>query len=42
MEALAPLANDLPRSIESRSDDIIGKAGGSIEDDLGADDISIR
>jgi hypothetical protein len=42
MEALPPLADDLTRSIESRSDEVIGEAGSSIQDDLGANHISIR
>src|SRR5271169_6896571 len=42
MEALAPLADDLTRSIESGSDEVIGQTIGSIEDDLGANHISIR
>ena len=42
MESLAPLADDLTRSIESGSDEVIWKAIGSIEDDLGANHISIR
>src|SRR5713101_5757206 len=41
METFAPLADDLSRRIESRGDDVVGQAVGSIEDDLGTDDISI-
>jgi hypothetical protein len=42
MEALTPLADDLPRRIEPRGDDVVGEALGGIEDDLGTDHIPIR
>jgi len=41
-EALAPLADDLARRIEPRGDDIVAQALGREQDDLGADDVTIR
>src|SRR6059036_92885 len=41
-EALAPFADDLPRGIEPCSDLVIGEPQGSVEDDLGPHDVSIR
>jgi hypothetical protein len=41
-ESLAPLADDLARSVESGSDDIVGGALGRKKDDLGPNHISIR
>jgi hypothetical protein len=41
-ESLTPLADDLARRIESRGDHIIGETLGREEDDLGANDITIR
>jgi hypothetical protein len=41
-EAVAPFADDLARRIESGSDDIIAEPFGGEQDDLRADNISIR
>lgn len=41
-ESVPPLADDLARGIESRRDDVVSDALGGEQDDLGADDISIR
>jgi len=41
-EAMAPLADDLPRRIQPRADLVIAEAGGGKEHDLGTDDITIR
>jgi hypothetical protein len=41
-EALAPLADDLARRIESRGDEIVAQAVGGEQHDLGADDVAIR
>jgi hypothetical protein len=41
-EAVAPLADNLPRSIQARRDDIVGQSVGGQQDQLRADDISIR
>jgi hypothetical protein len=41
-KSLAPLADDLARRIEASRDDLIGEALGREQDDLGADDLSIR
>ena len=40
-ESLAPLADNLARSVESRGDHIVGEALGGKKDDLGADDFTI-
>ena len=39
---VAPLADDLPRRIQPRGDDIVAQALGREQDDLGADDVPIR
>ena len=41
-ESFAPLTDDLARDIQPRRDDIVGRAFGRQQDDLGADAISIR
>ena len=41
-EAVAPLADDLARRIESGGDEIVAEPVGGEQDDLGADDVSIR
>jgi hypothetical protein len=41
-EALAPLADDLSWSIEPCGDTVVVQTLGSVEDDLGADHITIR
>jgi hypothetical protein len=41
-EALAPLANDLPRGIKPCGDAVIIEALGGVEDNLGSDYITIR
>jgi len=41
-EPVAPLADNLPRGIQARRDDVIGQALGGQEDELGPDDVSIR
>jgi hypothetical protein len=41
VEALAPLADDLARRIQTSGDDVIGQSLGGEQDDLGADDIAI-
>src|SRR2546427_12878381 len=41
-EALAPLADDLARGIESLGDLIVGEPSRGIENNLGSDNISIR
>jgi hypothetical protein len=41
-ETVAPFADDLARCIESRSDKIVAEALGRQQDDLRADDVSIR
>lgn len=41
-KSLAPFADDLARRIEPGSDSIVGEALGCQEDDLGANDITIR
>jgi hypothetical protein len=41
-ETVAPFADDLARSIESGRDEIIPEPFGGQQDDLRADDISIR
>jgi len=40
-EALSPLTDDLTWGIEAQGDLVVTEAGGSVEDDLGTDDISI-
>ena len=42
VETLTPLADDLAWGVESGSDDIVCQAIGGVEDDFGADDITIR
>jgi hypothetical protein len=39
---VAPFAHDLPWRIESRGDKIVAESFGRQQDDLRADDISIR
>jgi hypothetical protein len=39
---VAPFADDLPRRIEARGDEIVAQALGGQEDDLRADNVSIR
>ena len=41
-EALAPLADDLPWGIQPRGNDIVGQSLCGEQDELGANDISIR
>jgi hypothetical protein len=41
-EAVAPLADDLSWGIQPRRDDIVGQPPGCQQDQLGADDVSIR
>jgi hypothetical protein len=41
-EAFAPLTDDLARGIQASRDHIVGEPLGCKEDQLGADDISIR
>jgi len=41
-EPVPPLADDLARSIEARCDDVVPDVLSGEQDDLGADDISIR
>ena len=41
-EALAPLADDLPRRIQPGGDDIVAETLGSEQDDLRADNVAIR
>jgi hypothetical protein len=41
-EPVPPLADDLARCIESRRDDVVSDVLGGEQDDLGANDISIR
>ena len=41
-EPVAPLADDLPRGIQTRRDDIVGQSLGGQQDKLRADDVSIR
>src|SRR5512134_291853 len=41
-EPLTPLADDLTRRIEARSDEVIGKAISRHENDSGADNVTIR
>jgi hypothetical protein len=41
-EAVAPFADDLARRIEAGGDEIVAEALGCQEDDLCADDVSIR
>src|SRR5712692_6284724 len=41
-EALSPFGDDLPAGIEAPGDLVIAEAIGGQEDDLGADDLSIR
>lgn len=40
-EAFAPFADDLARGVQPRGDGVIVEALGGVENDLGADDISI-
>src|SRR5260221_14287740 len=42
MEALSPLADDLPRRIETRRDLVVTEPLGCEQDDLGTNDIAIR
>jgi hypothetical protein len=42
VKALAPLADDLPRRVQPGADRIVVEPGGREEDDLGANDVSIR
>jgi len=41
-EAFAPLADDLAWGIQASRDDIVGQPRGGEQDQLGADDVSIR
>src|SRR5436309_1852701 len=41
-ETVAPFANNLPRRIESRADEIVTEPLSRQQDDLRADDVSIR
>ena len=41
-KAVAPFADDLARRIESRGDEIVPESLGGQQDDLRADDVSIR
>jgi hypothetical protein len=41
-EAVAPFADDLPRHIEARGNDVVAQALSGQQHDLGADDVSIR
>jgi hypothetical protein len=41
-EALAPLADDLARRVETSSDDVVAEAVGGQQHDLGADNVTIR
>lgn len=41
-ETLSPFADDLARKVEARCNDVIGETLGSVENDLSANDISIR
>ena len=41
-EAVAPFADDLPRHIEARGNNVVAQAFSSQQYDLGADDVSIR
>jgi hypothetical protein len=41
-EALAPLTDDLARGVQTRGNDIVGQPLGGEQDQLGADDVSIR
>ena len=41
-ESLAPLADNLARRVQARSDDIVGKPFGRKQHDLGADHVTIR
>jgi hypothetical protein len=41
-EPVAPLADDLSRGIQPRADLIVAETSGRQEDDLGADNITIR
>jgi hypothetical protein len=41
-EAVAPFADNLPRGIQARRDDIVGETLGGQQDQLRADDVSIR
>jgi hypothetical protein len=42
VEALAPLADDLARRVQAGPDLVVAEAGGGQEDDLGANDVTIR
>jgi hypothetical protein len=41
IEALSPLAYDLPRRIQARGDDVVAQPLASQEDDLGSDHVAI-
>jgi hypothetical protein len=41
-ETVAPFADNLPRGIQARRDDIVGQSLGGQQDELRADDVSIR
>jgi len=41
-EALAPLADNLARAVQAGRDDVVGQPLGGEQDQLGADDVSIR
>jgi hypothetical protein len=41
-EVFAPLADDLSRGVQACGNGVIVEALGSVEDDLGPDDVSIR
>jgi hypothetical protein len=42
VKALAPLADDLARRVQAGPDLVIAEAAGGQQDDLGADDVTIR
>jgi len=42
VEALAPLADDLARRVQAGPDLVIAEAGRGQQDDLGANDVTIR
>jgi hypothetical protein len=41
-ETLAPFGDDLARRIEACGDDVVGQPLGRIQDNLGADNVTIR
>jgi hypothetical protein len=42
VEALAPLADDLTRRVQTGPDLIVAEAGGRQQDDRGANDVTVR